>query len=119
MYSASVPVFRQMVAALGDVLAKGGAYAEQRKIEPATLLQSRLFPDMLPLVRQVQIASDFAKGVSGRLAGAELPAWEDNEQDFEQLQARVAKTLAFLDSLDATAFDGAGATRLERTSWRK
>lgn len=109
MYSASVPVFRQLLAALADVLAKASAHAAAKKIEPGVLLQSRLFPDMFPLLRQVQVACDFAKGVAGRLAGAELPSFEDNEQTFDDLQARIAKTLAFLDGLDAQAFEGAEA----------
>jgi hypothetical protein len=107
MYSASVPVFRQLLAALADVLAKASAHAAAKKIEPGVLLQSRLFPDMFSLLRQVQVACDFAKGIAGRLAGAELPSFEDNEQTFDDLQARIAKTLAFLDGLDPQAFEGA------------
>ena len=106
MYAASVPVFKQMLGALSDIVAKGAAYADARKIEPGVLLQSRLFPDMLPLLRQVQIACDFAKGVSCRLAGAELPSHEDSEQSFEDLQQRIASTLAVISSLDAQAFEG-------------
>ena len=106
MYSASVPVFRQMLGGLSDVLAKAEAHAEEKKIDPVVLLQTRLFPDMFPLTRQVQIASDFAKGVSARLANAEMPAFEDNEQTFSELQTRIAKTRAFIDGLDAAAFAG-------------
>ncbi len=106
MHAASVPVFKQMLASLADVLSKAEAHATDRKIDPNALLQARLFPDMFPLVRQVQIACDFAKSVPARLAGADVPAYEDKEQTFPELQARIAKTLDFIDSLDATAFDG-------------
>ena len=106
MHAASVPVFKQMLGSLADVLAKAEAHAADRKIDPNALLQARLFPDMFPLVRQVQIACDFAKSVPARLAGADVPAYEDTEQTFAELQARIAKTLAFIDGLDAKAFDG-------------
>ena len=106
MYAASVPLFRQMLGSLGDILAKAEAHAAEKKIEPAALLQSRLFPDMLPLTRQVQIACDFAKGVTARLVGAEVPVYDDQEQTFEELRALVAKTIAFVDSFDAARFDG-------------
>ena len=106
MYAASAPVFKQMLGALDDILVKATAYVDARKIDPNALLHSRLFPDMLPLLRQVQIACDFAKGVSCRLAGAELPSHEDNEQSFADLRERIAKTLAAIDGLDASAFEG-------------
>ena len=106
MHAASVPVFKQMLASLADVLSKAEAHATDRKIDPNALLHARLFPDMFPLVRQVQIACDFAKSVPARLAGAEVPAYEDTEQSFAELQARIAKTLEFIDGLDASAFDG-------------
>src|SRR5690606_22844029 len=106
MYAASVPVFKQMLGSLIGILDKADAHAEARKIDPAVLLQTRLFPDMLPLVRQLQIACDFATGVSARLAGDEVPAYDDNEQDFVQLKSRLKRTVAYLDSLDAARFDG-------------
>jgi hypothetical protein len=109
LHAASVPVFTQVLGGLADVLAKAQAQAAERKFEPEALLQARLYPDMFPLVRQVQIACDFAKGVSARLAGAEVPAWEDSERSFEELQARIARTLAFIQSLDAAAFEGAAS----------
>jgi uncharacterized protein len=112
MHNASVPLFQQMLKALSEVLGKAGEYAAAKKFEPAVLLQSRLYPDMLPLNRQVQIACDFAKGVAGRLAGAELPAFEDNEQSIEELQARIASTLAFIVGLDAAAFEGSDAREI-------
>jgi len=112
MYDASVPVIRQMLTALSDVLAKAEAHAAARKIEPAALLQSRLFPDMLPFVRQVQIACDFGKSIPSRLAGVEVPAYDDTEQSFEELRSRIARTLAFIDGIDAAAFEGSEAIEI-------
>lgn len=112
MHSASVPLLTQMLGALSKNLAKGAAYAEAKKIEPAVLLQYRIAPDMFPLVRQVQIAADFAKGTAARLAGADVPSWADDETTIEQLQARIAKTLDFIGSLDAAKFDGSDAREI-------
>ncbi len=106
MHSASIPVFKQMLTALNDVLAKAEAHATEKKIDPNAFLQARLFPDMFPLIRQVQIAADFAKSVPARLAGAEVPAYEDNEQTFADLHTRIKKTLAFIDGLSAAQIDG-------------
>ena len=106
LYTTSVPVFKQMLLALSDVLSKADAHAQDRKIDPAALLQARLFPDMLPLVRQVQIACDFAKSVSSRLAQVEVAAYEDNEQSIAELQSRISKTIAVLDGLTAEQFEG-------------
>ena len=106
MYDASVPVIKQMLASLSELLAKAEAHAAEKKIEPAALLQARLFPDMFPLARQVQIACDFAKSIPSRLAGIEVPAYDDTEQTFEQLQARIAKTLALIDGIDPASFAG-------------
>ncbi|CAN5265865.1 DUF1993 domain-containing protein [soil metagenome] len=108
MYTASVPVFQKMLAALGAVLVKSEAHAAGRKIEPAALLQSRLFPDMFPLARQVQVACDFATSVSARLAGAEVPTYEGGDQTFADLQQRIAATLAFVGGLDAAQFENSG-----------
>ncbi len=109
MYTTSVPVFKQMLNALRAILEKTEAHAAAKNIDPAVLLQSRLFPDMFPLLRQVQIAADFAKGISARLAGVDVPSHEDNEQSIADLQARLATTLAFIDSLDAAQFEGSEA----------
>jgi uncharacterized protein len=106
MYAASVPVFQQMLGALGNILAKAEAHAAQKKIEPNALLHARLAPDMFTFTRQVQIACDFARGVSARLAGAEVPVYEDKEQSFEELRALVATTIGFIGGLDASSFDG-------------
>jgi len=104
IYAASIPVFTQMLGGLQTVLRKAEAHATERKIDPNALLQARLFPDMFPLQRQVQVACDFAKSVSARLAGVEVPKMEDTEQTFADLQARIAAVLAFLGSLDAEQF---------------
>jgi hypothetical protein len=96
-----------MLDSLAAVLAKAEAHAGARKIEPDALLQARLFPDMFPLVRQVQIACDFAKGISARLAAVEPPSHPDTEQTFAELQARIASTRSFIDSLSPAAFEGA------------
>ena len=106
MYQASVPVFIQGLTGLGGVIDKAAAHAAERKIDPAALLQARLYPDMFPFARQVQIATDFAKGGAARLAGIEFPAYEDSETSFEELKARVDKTIAFLRTLDAAQIDG-------------
>lgn len=106
MYTTSVPVLKQMLNSLCALLDKTDAHATAKNIDPAVLLQSRLFPDMFPLLRQIQIAADFAKGIAARLANVEVPAYEDNEQTIADLQARLTKTAAFIDSLTATQFDG-------------
>lgn len=112
MYQASVPVFKQMLGGLAGVLAKAEAHATARKIEPSVLLQARLYPDMFALLRQVQVACDFAKSVSARIAGVDVPSFEDNEASFADLQARIAKTLAFIDSLGAAQIDGSEERRI-------
>ena len=109
LYTASVPVFRQILGSLAALLEKAESHADLKKIDPDALLQARLFPDMFPLVRQVQLATDFAKGAAARLAGIEVPRFEDNERDFAGLQARLEKTLAFLDSVAREAIDGGAA----------
>lgn len=106
MYAASVPVFKQILGSLSDLLDKAEAHANAKKIDPNALLQARLFPDMFPLTRQILIAADFAKGACARLAGVEVPKYEDTEQSFAELKARIAKTLAFIDSLPLTQIDG-------------
>jgi hypothetical protein len=108
MYSASVPVFRQVLGSLTAILEKAEAHADLKKIDPQALLQARLFPDMFPLLRQVQVAADFAKGSVARLGGVEVPRYEDVETDFAGLRERIARTLAFIDSVPRDAIeDGA------------
>jgi len=106
LYAASVPVFKQMLGSVSALLATAEAHAEAKKIDPGVFLQARLFPDMFPLIRQVQIASDFARGVSARLAGVEVPKYEDKEQSFADLQELLAKTLSFLDGFTPAQIDG-------------
>ena len=106
MSQASIPVFEIGLGALSALLDKAAAHAAARKIEPSVLLQSRLSPDMLPLVRQVQIASDQAKNGTSRLAGVEPPRYEDNETTIDQLKERLTKTLAYLKSIDPKRIDG-------------
>jgi len=106
LYTGSVPVFKKMLAALDAILTKTEQHAAERKIEPNAYLDARLFPDMFTFVRQVQIACDFAKSVPARLAGVDVPSYEDNETSFADLHARIAKTLAFAGGLDAAKFEG-------------
>ena len=106
LYQASAPVFKQMLLALSDVLSKAESHVEAKKVDAAVLLQTRLALDMFPLVRQVQIACDFAKSVTARLAGVEVPAYDDNEQNFAELKARIAKTVALLDGMTEAQFAG-------------
>ncbi len=108
LHTASVPVFQQMLGSLDQLLEKAEAHASARKFEPDALLLARLSPDMLPLLRQVQIACDFAKGVCARLAGLDVPAHEDSERTFGELRERISSTLAFIGSLAPAAFEGAG-----------
>nr|WP_315395675.1 DUF1993 domain-containing protein [uncultured Duganella sp.] len=106
MYSASIPVFKQILNSLLAILDKAEAHAAEKKIEPAALLQFRLFPDMLPFTRQIQIACDFAKGAAARLGGQEVPSYEDTEVGFADLKARIVKTLAYIDSVPQDAIAG-------------
>ena len=106
MYQASVPVFIRMLNNLIAILEKAVAHAEARKIAPAVLLSSRLYPDMFPLSRQIQIASDTAKGGAARLAGMEPPKYEDNETTFPELIERLRKTIVYLNTLKPEQIDG-------------
>ncbi|GAC1408041.1 MAG: DUF1993 domain-containing protein [Burkholderiaceae bacterium] len=112
MYAASVPVFCKMLTSVSEILTKAETHAAERKIDLAALLQARLYPDMLALTRQVQIAADFAKGACARLAGVEVPKYEDNEQSFADLRARIGKTLAFIETLPREQIDGSEAREI-------
>jgi len=107
IYSASAPVFVRILSNLSAILDKAEAHCTERKIAPEALLQFRLYPDMHPLVRQVQIATDMSKGAVARLAGAEVPSYADTETTFDELRARLAKTIDFIKSLKPEQFDGA------------
>lgn len=115
MYTLSVPVFVKTLGNLSAILAKGAAFAEQKKIDPAVLLSMRLAPDMFPLTTQVRIAGDFAKGTAARLAGDEPPKFEDNETTFAELQARIERTIAFVQSVDPARFEGAESRTVTMT----
>lgn len=106
MYHASVPRLVNALNNLSHVLGKAQSHIEARKLDPKTLLEFRLYPDMLNMTRQVQIASDTAKGLVARLAGLDNPVYEDNEQSIAELQARLAKTVAFMQSVSAAQIDG-------------
>ena len=115
MYQASVPVFQKSLTALKGVLAKGAAHALDKKIDESVFLGSRLAPDMFPLTRQVQIAADFGKGPVARLAGVELPKYEDIETTFASLAARIDKTLAFISTFKPEQIDGQEDRDIELT----
>lgn len=106
MYDASIPVFKQMMGTLSIILDKAARHARSNNIAPETLLRARLFPDMYDLIRQVQMASDFAKAVSARLADLEVPSYPDNETNFQELQRRVDKTIQFLSNIPRERVDG-------------
>ena len=106
LYQASAPVFIQGLKGMTTAVDKATAYIEERKLDPAALLQARLFPDMFPFARQVQIATDFAKGAMARLAGDEPPVYEDADPDFIKLKARIATTLTYLGGFQPIQIDG-------------
>jgi len=106
MYSNSVPVFKQLLTAMKSILTQAREHADARSIGADALLQARLYPDMFPLIKQVQIAADFARGVSARLAGVEVPVYDGKEQGFADLEQLLTQSLGFLDSLGASAFEG-------------
>jgi hypothetical protein len=106
MYTHSVPVLKQMLTALKSILARADAHVAAKSLEPEALLRVRLFPDMFPLIKQVQIAADFARGISARLAGVEVPVFEGKEQSFADLDILLDQTLAFIDGLAAAQFEG-------------
>ena len=106
MYQASAPRFANILRNLSAILDKAEAHCAAKKIEPTALTSYRLFPDMFPLTRQVQIACDTAKGAVARLAGVDIPKHEDTEQTFAELKARIARTLDFIESISAAKIDG-------------
>jgi uncharacterized protein len=106
MYQASVTAFSRQLNNLVAILDKATAHADAKRIDPKVLINSRLFPDMFPLVRQIQIATDTARGGAARLAGLEVPAQEDTETTFPELVARIRKTVAYLETLKTEQFAG-------------
>jgi len=106
LYAASVPVFQQMLGATAAILAKAEAHVTAKGIDPNALLQARLFPDMFPLVKQVQITAEFARSVPARLSGKDVPAADGKEQSFADLQALIQQTLTYLDGFTPAQIDG-------------
>jgi hypothetical protein len=106
MYQASVPRFANILGNLSNILDKAQAHIDAKKLDSAALTTYRLFPDMLPMTVQVQIACDTAKGVVARLAGVEIPAYEDKEKTLAELKARIAKTIAFIQTVTPAQVDG-------------
>jgi hypothetical protein len=113
MYQASIPQFTKMLTNLSGILSKGEAFASAKGIAGATLVEGRLAPDMFPLSKQVQVACDQVKNGMARLAGVEPPKFEDNETTFAQLQERIAKTIAFANSLKPEQIDGTEAKEIQ------
>ena len=114
IYDVSVPVFVKTLSNMKTVLEKAKAHALDHKIEESALVNARLYPDMFPLSRQVQIATDMARGCGARLSGAEPPSYEDKEQSFDDLIARIARTVDYLQGLDRAAFEGAATREITR-----
>lgn len=106
MYQASVPPMIKTLTNLRRLLEKAAMHAETKKIEPSVLVNARLYPDMFPLSRQVQIATDMAKGAASRLASKEVPKYEDNETTFPELVARLDKTIALLETFKPEDING-------------
>ena len=115
MYQASVPVFVKGLTNLKALLEKAAAHAQAKKIDETVFAGARLFPDMLPLTGQIQIATDFARGTTARLAGVEMPKWEDNEKTLAELIARVDKTLEYVKPFTAAQIDGTEGKEITRT----
>jgi hypothetical protein len=113
MYQLSVPVFVSTLRNVAALLDKAAAQAEARRIDESVFIHARLAPDMFALARQVQIATDIVKGAAARLAGAEVPRWDDNETTFAELQARIGKTIAFVQGFSAAQIDGSETRDIE------
>ena len=116
MYEASVPVFKQILTSLSAIIDKAEAHATEKKIDPAALLQARLYPDMFPFLRQVQVACDFAKGCTARLAGVDVPRYDDSEQSFADLKQRIATTIAFMDGLPQDGIEASAQRDISTSS---
>ncbi|MYM38080.1 DUF1993 domain-containing protein [Duganella qianjiadongensis] len=119
MYTASIPVFKQILGAQLALLEKAEAHVAEKKIDPQALLQYRLYPDMLNFTRQIQIACDFAKGAAARLGGQDVPSYDDNETSFAELKARITKTLHFIESVPRSAIEGSEGRAITTGSGEK
>ncbi len=115
IYDATIPSLKRTLTNLSAILKKGEEYADAKKVEHSVLLNARLFVDMYPLTKQVQIATDMSRGAAARLANVEIPKYEDNETTFAELQARIAKTIAFLDSVTPAQLAGSEAREITIT----
>ena len=115
MYQTSVPVMQRLMTNLIAVLDKAKAHAAAKKIDEEVLVNARLAPDMFPLKRQVQIASDMAKAAAARLAGADIPKWEDNEKTIDELKARLRKSIDYIGSFKPAQIDGSEARDVSLT----
>jgi hypothetical protein len=115
MYQVSIPALVQMLNNLSAILDKAEAHAQDRKIEPEVLLNYRLAPDMLPFIRQIQIAADLAKGAAARLAGVEVPKHDDTEKTFADLKARITNTVTFVQSIQPSDIDGSEGREINLT----
>ncbi len=118
IYDFTVPIFIKTLGGLKEVLAKAEAFAKEKQISEESFLKEALAPDMFPLMRQVQIATDNAKGASARLAGIEIPKYEDNEATFAELYARIDKTVAFLNTVTKEMFEGAATRTVSLPHWK-
>jgi hypothetical protein len=114
MYKASVPVFVKGLTNLKAILEKAAAHAQAKKIDETVFASARLYPDMLPLTGQIQIATDFARGTTARLAGTEMPKWDDNEKTLAELIARVERTLEYVKPFTAAQIDGTEGKEITR-----
>jgi len=115
IFDATIPPLKRTLGNLAAILKKAEEYADAKKVEHHVLLNSRLFVDMYPLTRQVQIATDMSKGAGARLAAVEIPKYEDNETSFAELQARIARTIAFLDAITPQQLEGAETREITLT----
>jgi hypothetical protein len=115
-FDVSIPALVRGLGNLSVIIDKAAAHAEAKKLDPAALAQARLFPDMFPLTRQVQITCDTAKGAAARLAGLEIPKHEDNETTLPELKQRIAKTLDFIQGVKASQLEGAETRSIELKS---
>jgi hypothetical protein len=112
-YDLMTSVFSKMLPNLKAIVAKGEADAAARKVDPQVFLQARLAPDMLPFVRQIQIATDQVKGGMGRLAGVDVPSWPDDEKTFAEVQARVDKAISYMNTFKPEQYEGAETRAVE------
>ena len=119
MHQAGVPTITRALNNLIGVLEKAAAHCEAKKVDPAVMIGSRLYPDMFPLAKQVQVATDIAKGGASRLAGVEIPKWEDNETTFADLIERLRKTIAYLETLKTEPIDAAETRTIKWTQQGK